>query len=164
MIWGVIYEFPFTIWFHVLTHLSFWLINKFLWGQRGFFFLILHIEFNVSWINFLRFYLFIFKGKRREKGRERNINAWLPLLCPRGTWSTTQACVLTGNQTSDPFLRRPTLNPLSYTSQGYFLKVTAIISSESFLTILTVCDLKCHWFNNSPLGWARKLLWLFLPS
>ena len=37
---------------------------------------------------------------------------------PLRTWPETQACALTGNRTRDPFLRRPTFNPLSYTSQG----------------------------------------------
>ena len=48
---------------------------------------------------FLRFYLFIFLEREgREKERERNINVWLPLMCPLlGTWPTTQACALTGN-------------------------------------------------------------------
>ena len=37
--------------------------------------------------------LFIDRGEERE----RNINVWLPLVCPLlGIWSTTQACVLTG--------------------------------------------------------------------
>ena len=50
---------------------------------------------------------------------ERNINVWLPLVHPLlGTWRTTQACALTGNQTSDPLLLRPVFNLLSYTSQG----------------------------------------------
>ena len=45
---------------------------------------------------------------------ERNNNVWLPLVCPLlGTWPTTQACALTGNQTNDPFICRPALNPLS---------------------------------------------------
>ena len=72
-------------------------------------------------------YLFLEKGEgkgkgRRKKGRktlmcERNIH-WLP-LCPQlGTWPTTQACALTENRTSNPSVRRPTLNPLSHTSQG----------------------------------------------
>ena len=26
-------------------------------------------------------YLFLDRGKEREKGKERNINVWLPLLC-----------------------------------------------------------------------------------
>ena len=56
------------------------------------------------------FYLFIFndfiyllleRGEGREKERERNINVWLPLVHPL-TWSTTQACAQTGNQTG-PF-------------------------------------------------------------
>ena len=37
-----------------------------------------------------------------------------------GTWPATQACALTGNSNGDPLVRRPVLNPLSYTSQGYF--------------------------------------------
>ena len=51
-----------------------------------------------------------------ERGRE---TMWLPLTCPLlGTWPTTQACALTENQTSDPLVCRPALNPLSYTSWG----------------------------------------------
>ena len=33
----------------------------------------------------------------------------------------TQACALTRNQTSDPLVHRPVINPLSHTSQGYAL-------------------------------------------
>ena len=64
-----------------------------------------------------RFYLFIF---REEKGgKEGNINVWLHLECPqRGTWPATQACALIGNQTGDPLVPRPALNPLRHTSQG----------------------------------------------
>ena len=29
-----------------------------------------------------RFYLFLERGEGREKERERNINVWLPLMCP----------------------------------------------------------------------------------
>ena len=64
-------------------------------------------------------YLFLERGGRREKERERNINVWLPLACPPlGTRPATQACALTGNQTGYPLVRRPMLNPLSHTSQG----------------------------------------------
>ena len=39
---------------------------------------------------------------------------WLPLAHPLlRTWLTTQACALTGNQTSDPLVCRPALKPLS---------------------------------------------------
>ena len=47
---------------------------------------------------------------------------WLPLSCPQlETWPVTQACALTGNRTNDPLVHRPVLNPLSHTSQGWFL-------------------------------------------
>ena len=41
---------------------------------------------------------------------------WLPLTRPLlGTWPATQSCALTwGNQTGDPLVCRPALNPLSY--------------------------------------------------
>ena len=69
---------------------------------------------------FLRFYVFIFRKRGREgRKRGREINVWLPLGCPLlGTWPATQACALTGNQTSDPLLHSPALNPLSHASQG----------------------------------------------
>ena len=46
-------------------------------------------------------FLFIFReGGREGEERERNIDQ-LPLTCPQpGTWPSTQACALTGNQTS----------------------------------------------------------------
>ena len=66
---------------------------------------------------FLRFYLFVFSGGKKES--ERNINVWLLLENPLlGTWPTTQACALTGNRTGDPLVLRLALNPLSHTSQG----------------------------------------------
>ena len=63
-------------------------------------------------------YLFLERGKGREKERERNINR-LPLACPLlGTRPTTQACARTRNQTGKLPVLRPALNPLSHTSQG----------------------------------------------
>ena len=75
-----------------------------------------HINVELSFLPFFkRFYSFIF----RQKGREGNINVWLPLVRPQlGIWPTIQACALTGNQTNDPLVHRLALNPLSYTSQG----------------------------------------------
>ena len=64
-------------------------------------------------------YLFLDKGKGREK-EERNINVWLPLMRPLlETHTTTLACVLTGNRTCNPLVCRLVLSPLSDTSQGY---------------------------------------------
>ena len=66
-------------------------------------------------------YLFLDRGEGREKERERN-NVWLPLMRPLlGTWPSTQACALTGNQTRDPLVHRLVLSPLSHTSQGSFV-------------------------------------------
>ena len=63
-------------------------------------------------------YLFLERGERKAKERERNINVWLPLTCLLlRTWPTTQACTLPGNRTSNSLVCRPTLSPLSHTSQ-----------------------------------------------
>ena len=71
---------------------------------------------------FILIYLFLDRGEEREKEREKSINVWLPLTRPPlGTWPATQACALSGNQTRNPLVHRPVLNPLSHTSQGYFL-------------------------------------------
>ena len=61
---------------------------------------------------------------------------WLPLMCPApGTWPTTQACALTGNQTSNLWIRRPVLNPLSHTSQAFkniFIQNVLLSKSSSY--------------------------------
>ena len=59
-----------------------------------------------------------------------------PLL---GTWPTTQACALTGNWTSDPLVRRPTLNPVNYTSQG--------LSPRIFIVCILHISLWPFWLN-----------------
>ena len=86
-----------------------------LWNHTARFIVVSHCGLSF----FLRFYLFLETGEGREKDKERNISVWLPLACPLlQTWPATQACALTGNRTHDSLIRRPTLNPLSYTSQG----------------------------------------------
>ena len=78
---------------------------------------------NICWIDwffhfkdFIYLLFFLERGQGREKERERNIT------CPQlGTWPTTQACALTGNQTGDHPVCRPALNPLSHTSQGQLI-------------------------------------------
>ena len=66
---------------------------------------------------------------------------WLRLMCPLlGTWPATQACALTGNQTSNPLVCRLALNPLSHTSQGKilsFLGHKLTVSSLLYSGILT---------------------------
>ena len=66
-------------------------------------------------------YFFLERGEGRENERERNINVWLLLrTCTQGAWPATQACALTGNQTSDPLVHRPLVNSLSHTSQDSY--------------------------------------------
>ena len=56
-------------------------------------------------------YLCLERGEGKEKESERNINVWLPLVRPPlETQPTTQACALTGNQTSDPLVTGPFSN------------------------------------------------------
>ena len=82
--------------------------------------MIAYTVYNRPYLVFFKFYLFLEKG--REKEREKNISVWLPLVDPQlGTWPSTQACALTGNQTVNPLVHRPALNPLSHTCQGPYL-------------------------------------------
>ena len=69
-------------------------------------------------IFFLKKDFILEREEGKEKERETSMCGCLstpPLL---GTWPTTQACALTGNQTSNTSVCRPALNPLSHTSQG----------------------------------------------
>ena len=69
---------------------------------------------------FLRFYLFIFRQRGRERWRgEKHQCVGASHVPPSlGTWPTAQARALTGNQTSDPLVCRLELSPLSRTGQG----------------------------------------------
>ena len=71
--------------------------------------------------------LFIFReGKGgRKRGRETSMCGCLSCTPNWGTWPSPQACALTGNRTSDPLVCRPALNPLSHTSQGKIMFLTA---------------------------------------
>ena len=65
---------------------------------------------------------------------ERYIN-WLPLTCPHlGVWPATQACALSGNQTSNLSICKPELTPLSHTSQG-----CSFFKKNSYLMTLFHC-------------------------
>ena len=70
------------------------------------------------------------RGEGREKERVRNIDVQekqqlvASLTPPTGDLVHNPAmcpCAPTGNQTSDPLVHRPTLIPLSHTSQGKML-------------------------------------------
>ena len=73
-------------------------------------------------------YLYLERGEGKGKEKEKNISVWLSLTRPLpGTRLATQACALTENQTSDPLVHRPALNPLSHTSQGCIAHFKLII-------------------------------------
>ena len=72
-----------------------------------------------TFCNFLKIiYLFLDRGKGRERGRETSVCGCLSHRPLPGTWPTTQTCALTGNRTGDPLICELALNPLSHTSQG----------------------------------------------
>ena len=78
----------------------------------------------------MNFYFLFFMYFYRAEGRGRNINVWLPLARPLlGTWPPTQACTLTGNQTSDLLVHRLVLSPLSHTNQADILLSRKICSN-----------------------------------
>ena len=101
-------------------------------------------------------YLFLERGQGREKERETNVDVWekhrsfASHTPPTGTWPVTQACALTGNQTSDILVCRTMLNPLSHTSQG---------SSVDLNDVSTYCqtisrDPELSWYSSrSECSW-----------
>ena len=103
-----------------------------------------------------RFYLFYFQreGEGRRK-RGRNINMWLPLAHPLlGIWPATQACALTGNQTCDPSLCTPMLNPLSYTIQDNNFRLS------NTCTVISHCGFNLYFLFLKE--FFKKILFLFI--
>ena len=63
---------------------------------------------------FLKDFIYLFIFRERKEGRKRGRATSMCecfLRSPLGTWPATQACALTGNQTCDPLVGRPALNP-----------------------------------------------------
>ena len=77
--------------------------------------------------------LFLERGEGRAKERERNsdVGERSPLVAFHMPATGDLACVLTGSRTSDLWVCRPMLNPLSHISQGIFL--VFCMSFEMFL-------------------------------
>ena len=70
-----------------------------------------------SFFHFLILFIYFWRDGKEGRKRERSIGGWLPLAClQQGTPPTTQACVLTDNQTGDQLVHRPALSPLRHTS------------------------------------------------
>ena len=78
----------------------------------------------------LRFYLFIFRERGREREREGEKHQCVVAShTPPPTGDTAHNPA--GNQTSPPWVHRPALNPLSYTSQGLWWSFCNINKYES---------------------------------
>ena len=127
-------------------------------------------------------YLFLERRKEKEKKRGRKIDVWekhqLPLTSPQmRTWPATQACVLTGNRTSNLSECRLALSALSHTSQGCILyfynqKTLCKIHFKSLLMVFFLF-LKPHpvrfsfcrdgWPPTHPQPWQETESLLALP-
>ena len=76
---------------------------------------ILLVSILLKFFKKILFIYFLERGEGREKERERSLNVLLPLTrSPLGTWHVTQLQI----EPAPPLVHRPTLNPLSHTSQG----------------------------------------------
>ena len=75
---------------------------------------------------------FIFLQRDRKGGRKRRKHPCVVASCkPQlGTQPATQACALTGNQTSNPLICRLVLNPLSHTNRVCFCNFYAYARSS----------------------------------
>ena len=79
-------------------------------------------------------------------------------------WPATQACVLTGNWTSDPLVHRLALSPLIHTSQGIVTRTFEIslsnfqIYNTILLIIVTMLDIISPWLTYFVTG--SLCLWI----
>ena len=103
---------------------------------------------------FLKVFYFIFleRGKGREKMKERNINV------RENYRSVSQACALTRNWTSDLLLCGTTPNQLSHTSQGSFGQFSLPVSNILFKSSVAFLFLGIILFS------SRLLLVFFIVS
>ena len=87
---------------------------------------------------FLRFYLFIFRERGREGGRKGEKHRPVAChTCPNRGWPATQACVLTGNRTSDfGFVG---WRPTEPHQPGHFLHFTSALTFVSSFDLLWAC-------------------------
>ena len=91
-----------------------------------------NIHIYIFFLSFYSFIVFWERGREWERGKETSMPGCLLHAPQLGTWPTTQACALTENQTEDPLVCRPVLNPQSHTSQGY----VSVLMPVQFMTCL----------------------------
>ena len=112
--------------------------------------------------------LFVFwRGQGRGK-RERNINVWLPLMCPLlGTWPTTQSCALDWESNQQPFDSQANTQPLSHTRQGRVFTCIFLITNDVehlLICLLGICISSWVTVYSSPLSIFEIELFIFLLS
>ena len=115
-----------------------WLTSRYYTAQTSLndVYILLFLNLNETFKFFFKkyfIYIFLERGKRRERGRETSMCGCLS-HAPNwvGAWRTTQACALTGNWAGDPLVLKPALSPLILTSQGsIFLNISLHTASSS---------------------------------
>ena len=76
---------------------------------------------------------------------ERSMDGLPPARPQLGTWPSTQACALTGNQNNDLSVCRPALTPLSHTTRAKFIFSYMF---KDFVVLSFISKLqKCHTLN-----------------
>ena len=122
-------SFSYNMCYNILEWIIYMLLHMYVYVQILYIFTIfVNISYNIyTYFFFLESFfiiiIFYFQTRGREGEREGEKHQCVVASCtpPTGgaTWPATQACALIGNQTGDPLVHRPVLNPLSHASQGY---------------------------------------------
>ena len=83
-----------------------------------------------------------------------------PLSHQLRTGPATQACALTGNETSNPLVGRPALNPISHASQGEVSSLTDVLFSSVLFSQHLFWDFQVFFlllvFNLIPLWFESR--------
>ena len=135
------WSFRYLLWWHGVQ--AFWVLSSYwvavilciVWIQVLYQFMICKYflpvcELSFSFLFFFKDFIYVFLEKGRE-GKRKGEKHWcardtlikrLPLTHPLlGTWRATQACAMTGNQTREPLVHRPSLNHWATPARSGFL-------------------------------------------
>ena len=99
-------------------------------------------------IFFLRFYLFLERGREGGREGEKNQCVVSSLTLPLGIWPATQACALDWESNRQPFDLQAGTQPLSHVSQGSMSYLSILITSvlNSAPDRLVICILFSPFF------------------
>ena len=102
---------------------------------------------------FLKIYLFIFRERGREGEREKHQCGVASRAPATGDLARNPGMCLCGNQTCNPLVRRPVLNPLSHASQVTYKIFNS--SSQNHKNVLYALS-SFLWFRGIP-----PILWFW---